>query len=236
VVGDIAARAVYQDQPAKFAAMEVTWRTRSQNPEILGGIMTGDGTVRFGLSIPWLDSVLANFSPGTVVRGLSTFPAADRPGVLDANFVHLAFDVMVGLGSVACLLTLWYTLAWVRSRDLPRSDWFFRLAALAGIGSYIAIECGWITTEVGRQPWIVYHLMRVSEAVNPIDPLFVWSMFAGLLVVYAVIAFFFVTLLLSLSARWRLQDEGGPTSAGRPEADAPYGPPQGGDQRPAGAP
>ncbi len=236
VVGDIATRAVFDVQPAKFAAMEVTWRTQSHNPEVLGGIMTGDGTVHFGLSIPSLDSLLAGFSPSTVVRGLSTFPAADRPGVLDANFVHLAFDVMVGLGSIACLLTVWYALALIRNRNLPRSVWFFRAAALAGIGSYVAIECGWITTEVGRQPWIVYGLMRVGDAVNPVNPAFIWAMFTALVVAYAVIAYFFISVLLRLSARWRLEDEGRRTPEARPEADAPYGPRERAEQKPAGAP
>jgi cytochrome bd ubiquinol oxidase subunit I len=236
VVGDIATRAVFDVQPAKFAAMEVTWRTQSHNPEVLGGIMTGDGTVHFGLSIPSLDSVLAGFSPSTMVRGLSTFPVGDRPGVLDANFVHLAFDVMVGLGSIACVLTLWYALAWIRNRNLPRSVWFFRAAALAGIGSYVAIECGWITTEVGRQPWIVYGLMRVGDAVNPVNPAFIWAMFTALVVAYAVIAFFFISVLLRLSARWRLEDEGLRTPEARPEADAPYGPRERAEQKPAGAP
>ena len=234
VVGDIATRAVFHGQPAKFAAMEVTWRTQSHNPEVLGGIMTGNGTVRLGLSIPSLDSLLAGFSPTTVVRGFSTFAAADRPSVLDANFVHLAFDVMVGLGSIACLLTVWYAVAWIRNRDLPRSDWFFRAAALAGVGSYVAIECGWITTEVGRQPWIVYGLMRVGDAVNPVNPAYVWAMFATLLVVYAVIAFFFISGLLRLSARWRLEDEGRLAPDARPEDVAPYGPRERARQKPAG--
>src|SRR5205823_14376155 len=89
------------------------------------------------------------------------------------------------------------------------SVWFWRGAALAGVGSYLALEAGWVVTEVGRQPWIVYRLMRVSDAVNPLDPLYVWGMFFVLLAVYAVIAFFFVTLLFRLSARWRLEDAGG---------------------------
>jgi len=120
---------------------------------------------------------------------------------------------------------LWYAVAWIRYRDLPRSRWFFRGAALAGIGSYIGIEAGWITTEVGRQPWIVHDLMRVSDAVNPVNPLYIWIMFSALLVVYAVIAYFFVTVLIRLSARWRLDDEGrSGEEESAPEEAAPYGP------------
>jgi cytochrome d ubiquinol oxidase subunit I len=187
--------------------------------------MRSDGSVVIGLPIPSLDSLLAGFSPNTVVRGLTSFSPNDRPSVVDANFVHLSFDVMVGLGSIALLLTLWYAVAWIRNRDLPRSKWFFRGAALAGVGSYIAIETGWMTTEVGRQPWIVYNLMRVTDAVNPVDPTYIWIMFGVLLVVYAVIAFFFVTILLRLSERWRLDDEGrGDQEDAAPEEAVPYGP------------
>jgi len=225
VIGDIATRAVFEGQPAKFAAMELTWKTQSHNPEWVGGVMRSDGSVVIGLPIPSLDSVLAGFSPNTVVRGLTSFSPNDRPSVVDANFVHLSFDVMVGLGSIALLLTLWYAVAWIRFRDLPRSKWFFRGAALAGVGSYIAIETGWITTEVGRQPWIVYNLMRVTDAVNPVDPTYIWIMFGVLLVVYAVIAFFFVAILLRLSARWRLDDAGRPGQEDvAPEEAVPYGP------------
>jgi cytochrome bd ubiquinol oxidase subunit I len=223
VVGDVATRAVLQDQPAKFAAMSITWRTQSRNPEIVGGILTGGGQVHLGLSIPYLDSLLAGFSPSTVVPGLTSFPASGRPSVLDSNFVHLAFDVMVGLGVIGFLLALWYGWSWLRTRDLPRSPWFFRAAALAGVGSYVAVECGWVTTEVGRQPWIVYGIMQVGEAVNPVSAATIWTMFGVLLVVYAVIAFFFVTLLLRLSARWRREDASAQPEP-PPEVGSPYGP------------
>jgi cytochrome d ubiquinol oxidase subunit I len=184
-----------------------------------------DGTVVLGLSIPWADSILAGFSPDTVVRGLSSFNVADRPNVVEANLVHVAFDVMVGLGSVACLLTLWYLVAWIRHRDLPRSRLFWVGAALAGVGSYLGIEAGWVTTEVGRQPWIVYGLMRVTDAVNPVNPLNIWVMFGALLVAYVVIAYFFISGLFRLSARWRLDDEGrGAVDEPLPEDTAPYGP------------
>ena len=221
VIGDLAARALVTDQPAKFAAIEITWTAQAHNPEIIGGVLASDGSVHLGLAIPSLDSLLVGYSPDARVPGLSGFPAANRPSVLDANVVHLSFDVMVGLGSIAVLLALWYAVAWVRRRDLPGSPWFFRAAALAGVGSYVAVECGWVTTEVGRQPWIVYGLMRVADAVNPVSPGYVWLTFGVLLVVYAVIALFFVTLLLRLSARWRGED-------GAPEVGAPYGPRPGG--------
>lgn len=101
-------------------------------------------------------------------------------------------------------------------RGVPRSRWFFRAAALAGVGSYVAVEAGWITTEVGRQPWIVYQVMQVGDAVNPVPAGTIWTMFGAVLVVYAVIAFFHLTLLLRLSARWQREYwERGSGSVGR---------------------
>lgn len=207
IVGDLSARAVAFDQPAKFAAMEITWPTRSNNPEVLGGLIDRSGNVHFGISIPSLDSVLVGFSPSTVVRGLSSFAENSRPNVVESNMTHLSFDLMVGLGTAGVALTAWYFFVLLRHRRLPHNIWFYRLAALAGVGAYLTVEAGWVTTEVGRQPWIVYGAMRVADAVTNAPAGFVWTMLATLVVVYAVIAFFFVTLLLRLAARWRREDE-----------------------------
>ncbi|HSS60074.1 MAG TPA: cytochrome ubiquinol oxidase subunit I [Candidatus Limnocylindrales bacterium] len=221
VIGDLSARALVQDQPAKFAAMEITWTTRGHNPEVIGGLIDGSGEIHLGIAIPGLDSVLVGYSPDAVVRGLSTFAADTRPSIVEANITHLAFDVMVGLGTVGAALAAWYFWILARRRRLPDSVWFYRLAALAGVGCYIAVESGWITTEVGRQPWIVYGLMRVSDAVTDAPASFVWTMLATLVVVYALIAFFFVTLLVRLGRRWRTEDAGAGVA---PEEGAPYGP------------
>jgi len=221
LVGDLAARAMVDDQPAKFAAMEITWQTRDHNPEVVGGLMDDSGNVHLGLSVPALDSILVGLSPDAVVRGLSTFAADARPSTVEANITHLAFDAMVGLGSVGAALSVWYLWILLRRRRLPDSRWFYRLAALAGAGAYLTVEVGWITTEVGRQPWIVYGTMRVSEAVTTAPASFVWSMLAALVVIYALIAYFFVTLLLRLSARWRRDDA---REATAPEVGVPYGP------------
>jgi cytochrome bd ubiquinol oxidase subunit I len=214
VIGDLAARALVDDQPAKYAAMEIAWEGGSHYPETIGGLLMPDGTVRLGLPIPGANSLLVGYSLDAVVPGLRQFPEDARPTVVEANITHLAFDLMVGLGLLGVLLSGWYGLAWLRRRDLPRSRWFFRAAALAGVGSYLAVECGWFTTEVGRQPWIVQGVMRVADAVGPTDARWVWAMFAGLVVAYAAIAFFFVALMLRLTASWRRA----------PELDAPYGP------------
>src|SRR5437763_3558832 len=222
VVGDLSARALVYDQPAKFAAMELTWQTRAYNPEVVGGLLDQAGNVRFGISLPSLDSLLVGYSPAAVVPGLTSFAADRRPSILEANMAHLSFDLMVALGSAGALLALWYFGVLVRRRRLPDSLWFYRLAAAAGIGSYVAVEAGWATTGVGRQPWIVNGVMRVSEAVTDAPAAYIWTMLATLVVVYAVIAFFFVTLLLRLAARWKREDVAREQQA--PEAGVPYGP------------
>jgi cytochrome d ubiquinol oxidase subunit I len=211
VVGDLSARALAFDQPAKFAAMEITWQTRSSNPEVIGGLIDSSGNVHFGIGVPSLDSILVGLSPSTVVRGLSSFAENARPDAIESNLTHLSFDLMVGLGSAALLLTVWHFAVLIRRRRPPESRWFYRLAALAGVGAYLTVESGWVTTEVGRQPWIVYGAMRVADAVTDASPAFVWAMLGTLIVVYAAIAFFFITLLLRLSQRWRREDQGGGT-------------------------
>ena len=221
VVGDLSARALVTDQPAKFAATEVTWKTRDHNPEVIGGLIDDSGDVRFGIAVPVLDSILVGYSPNAVVRGLTDFAANARPSTVEANITHLAFDAMVGLGTAGAALAAWYFWVLLRRRRLPESVWFYRLAALGGVGCYLAVEAGWVTTEVGRQPWIVYGLMRVSDAVTSAPASFVWTMLATLVVVYALIAYFFVTLLLRLAARWRREDLKTPTA---PEEGVPYGP------------
>lgn len=217
LVGDLSARALVDDQPTKFAAMEVTWTTRDHNPEVIGGFIDDQGDVHLGLSIPSLDSILVGYNPDAVIKGLSSFPAANRPDTVEANLTHIAFDLMVGLGSAGFLLAAWYFVALWRRRRLPESVWFWRLAAVAGAGCYLAVEAGWVTTEVGRQPWIVVGLMRVQDAVTDAPAAYVWTMLSALVVVYSLIAYFFVTLLVRLGRRWR--DEDAP-----PEEGAPYGP------------
>ena len=113
---------------------------------------------------------------------------------------------MVGIGTALLLLALWFAAAWVRRRDMPRSRWFYRCAAVAGVASVLAIEAGWITAEVGRQPWIVYEYMRVSEAVIDISAGPIWLSLAIVVVVYSLVAWGFIALLLRMKLRWRQQD------------------------------
>jgi cytochrome d ubiquinol oxidase subunit I len=206
MVGDALARTVYQEQPVKFAAMEIVWETEPDQPEYLFGRLQPDGTIDGGIRIPGLDSFLAGFSRDTVVQGLSETPASDRPSIREANITHFAFDTMVGVGTVLLGLVLWFALAWVRRRDIPRSRWFYRFATLAGVTAVVGLEAGWISAEVGRQPWVVYEEMRVSEAVTDISAGPIWASFAAVVVIYAVVVWAFLGVLLRMKIRWRHED------------------------------
>lgn len=169
VVGDWAARSVAERQPAKLAAMEALFRTGKNVPLSLGGVVV-DGELRYALEIPNGLSLLVGRSPDTVIPGLDRIPVDERPPVMP---VHLAFNVMVLIGFFLLFLSLWFAVSWWRRRDLPRSRLFLYLTAVSGVAAIIAVETGWIVTEVGRQPWTVYGHLRTVDAVNPAPGLWV---------------------------------------------------------------
>jgi len=210
VVGDYAARAVHKDQPAKFAAMELVTETGANRAVHLGGVLV-DGKVRGAISIPGLDSILAGGSRDTVVVGLDDIPADERP---PANIVHLSFQTMVAIGFALLGLSAWFGLAWWRRRTLPHSPWFLRGAAAAGGAAVVALEAGWVTTEVGRQPWIAYRLMRTSDAVTHAGG--IWLSYAIIVVLYAAVIVAAVVVLRHMARRWRAEE--------LPDDDIPYGP------------
>jgi cytochrome d ubiquinol oxidase subunit I len=162
LVGDWAAREVATSQPVKLAAIEGLQRTTKGAPEhVLGWY--AEGQVKYGIAIPKLLSLLAFHNPDATVKGLETVPEDRRPPV---NVVRIAFQLMVGIGTLLAVLGAIYLLVAFRRRRLPRSVWFYRALALAGPASLTALIAGWVTTEVGRQPWVVYHDMLTSEAVT----------------------------------------------------------------------
>ena len=179
VVGDIAAREVADNQPIKLAAMEGIGTTEVGAGEHIGGIFL-NGQLQFAIVLPHVLAFLAKGDPNATVAGLDSVPAADRPEAV--TLIHLAFDTMVGIGFLLLGLGLWMLLRWIRRRGPPASRWFLRAALVAGPGAVVAMECGWITTEVGRQPWIVYNVMRTSDAVNPAPGLY-WGLVV-LVIVY----------------------------------------------------
>lgn len=162
VVGDWAGRDVARNQPVKLAAFEGLPRTEAGAPVHVLGRYTG-GRVVGGIRVPRLLSLLAFHDPNATVRGLDTVPPADRPPV---NVVRVAFQTMVGIGTALAALAAWFLVSVARRRGPPRSPWFWRGVVAAGPASVVALWAGWTTTEVGRQPWVVYRLMRTSEAVT----------------------------------------------------------------------
>jgi cytochrome d ubiquinol oxidase subunit I len=134
-VGDALARWVYNEQPVKFAAIELVPQTASDVPETLLGKLNSDGTVTGGIPIPGLASFLSDPSTGkaTVIQGLDTVPADERPTISEVNVVHLAWDIMVGLGTMMLLVCLWYAAAWAFRRDMPRSRLFLYVGS-ASVG------------------------------------------------------------------------------------------------------
>jgi cytochrome d ubiquinol oxidase subunit I len=213
-VGDTAARAVADDQPSKFAGMECIYHGGPDQTEYLGGRCV-DGKVKGGIGIPGLDSFLVGFSKNTDVTGLNQIPANEQPPAL--TMLHLSFDTMVGVGTLLFLLAVWFAIAWWRGRDLPATRWFLRAVAVSGVAAVVALESGWIVTEVGRQPWIVYKVMRTSEAVTPAQG--IWWVFAFTMLLYIGLFTTAALILRALARRWR---------EGRPQdGELPYSPPAG---------
>ena len=191
--GDWAARHVAAKQPTKLAAIEGVTHTEADAPLHVGGIYV-DGEVRGAIRIPDLLSLLAFDDPHATVQGLDAVAAADRPPV---NVVRTSFQLMVAIGLAFLGLGAWLALAWRRRRALPRSKWFLRAAVAAGPAAVLALECGWVVTEVGRQPWIVYHVMRTRDAVSDASGLR-YGYFL-LLAVYVVLAIATFTVLRRLA-------------------------------------
>jgi cytochrome d ubiquinol oxidase subunit I len=162
VVGDWAARFLAEYQPTKLAAIEGLFESRRQAPLTIGGLPI-DGKMLYGIQIPGGLSWLAFQDVNAEVQGLEATPLADRPPVLP---VHVAFQLMVGIGFGLLFLSLWLAWSWLRRREIPASRLFLLACVAAGPAAALAVEAGWIVTEVGRQPWIVYKLMRVEEAVT----------------------------------------------------------------------
>jgi cytochrome bd ubiquinol oxidase subunit I len=162
LVGDWAAREVAKTQPVKLAAIEGLAHTTKGAPEHLLGWYTR-GQVEYGIAIPKMLSLLAFHNPDASVTGLDSVPADQRPPV---NVVRVAFQTMVGIGTLLALLAVGYLTILYRRKRLPESVWFYRALTLAGPLSVVALIAGWVTTEVGRQPWVVYRVMRTSQAVT----------------------------------------------------------------------
>src|SRR4051812_46368824 len=195
-VGDTAARSIADDQPVKFAGMECVQKTSTHVTEYIFGRCTSDG-VKGGFGIPGFDSFLVGWSTDTKVTGLDSVSADDRPPA--DTMLHWAFDVMVGICTLLMGLGLWLAVGWWRKRDFPQSRWFLRATAVSGLASVVALECGWIVTEVGRQPWVVYNVMRTKDAVTNASG--VWVTFVAVLALYVVLGSALILTLRAMARR-----------------------------------
>ena len=192
-VGDWIANTVAENQPAKLAAMEAQYETQAGAPLSLGGIYYDD-ELHYSLEVPYGLSLLIHHDPSGVVPGLEEVPPANRPPV---NVVHLAYNTMVGAGSALLGLATAFGFAWWKRRSWIENTWFLRAVALSGVAALAALETGWITTEVGRQPWIVYGLLRTTDAVSPAPGLFLG--FYAVVAIYAVLTVVTVYVLRRLA-------------------------------------
>ncbi|HEY7618287.1 MAG TPA: cytochrome ubiquinol oxidase subunit I [Solirubrobacteraceae bacterium] len=195
LIGDWIARRVTEDQPTKLAAMEGLGPTTRGAPiHILGWYE--DGKVKFGIEVPQGLSLLARHKFNATIRGLEAVAPADRPPV---NVVRVAFQTMVGIGTLLAALSVLHLVTWFRRRRFVESRWFHWGVVAAGPLSLVALIAGWVTTEVGRQPWVVYGVMRTSAAVTGAGGIPVG--YATLVVVYLVLAFAVAWILGRLARR-----------------------------------
>lgn len=194
ISGDISARNVARYQPAKLAAMEALFETRRSAPLLLGGWPDMETrTVRYGIEIPAGLSLLAAHDPDAEIAGLDQFPREDWPHV---PTVHVAFQVMVGLGTAMALVALWVVWTVARRRQIAEHPLLLKALAVCAPFGFIAIEAGWTVTEVGRQPWVVHGVLRTADAVTPMPGL-----------TYTLAGFTLLYILLGIVVVWMLYSQ-----------------------------
>ncbi|CAB4733475.1 unannotated protein [freshwater metagenome] len=129
--------------------------------------------------------------------------------------VHLSWDVMLGLGTFLLFIAAWFGFVWWRKRDIPKTKWFLRIVAISGVAAVLCMEAGWVLTETGRQPWVVYKVLRTSDAVTSASG--IWGSFAIAMAIYAAVISAAVIVIRRMTKRWR--------EVGTSDHDVPYGPP-----------
>jgi cytochrome d ubiquinol oxidase subunit I len=209
VAGDMHGLNTLQHQPAKIAAMEGHFETQRGAPLILFGIPDDEAeTTRYAVEVPKLGSFILTHDWNGEVKGLKAWPKADRP---PAIIVFWSFRIMVGLGMLMVLIGIWSLIARLRGR-LMNSPVLHRAAIVMGPSGFVAVLAGWVTTEVGRQPYTVYGLLRTTESAAPIDAPAVASSLAVFAVVYLIVFGAGVIYLLRLMSQ--------PPVPGEPDSDA----------------
>ncbi|MBU7571471.1 MAG: cytochrome ubiquinol oxidase subunit I, partial [Flavobacterium sp.] len=181
--GDLSAKDIAQRQPVKLAAMEAHYETEKGAPLYIGGIVDEETqTVSYKLEIPKALSFLSFGDFNAEVKGLNDFPKEDHPPVA---ITHYAFQVMVGLGTLLMFSGLLYFISLKKKKWQTSKKYWLFFACLAPVG-FLALEAGWIVTEVGRQPWIIHNVMRTKDAVTPM-PGMIYSFYLYV-ILYAVLS------------------------------------------------
>ncbi len=171
ISGDLSGKNVARYQPVKLAALEGQFPTQRGAPLRLGGLPDPDAhRTNYAIEIPYGLSVLAHGDPHAVVQGLDAFPRDVWPNV---RAVHLSFQVMVLIGTYLALLALWIVIVALRKQDVAGSRWLLRAIVAATPLGFLAVEAGWMVTELGRQPWIIQGVLRTADAVTPMPGLVV---------------------------------------------------------------
>jgi cytochrome bd ubiquinol oxidase subunit I len=209
VIGHVLGLQVGSHQPAKLAAFELATTTEERAPFHLGGLLV-DGEVRWALTIPRLGSLIARNSFTEAVPGLDSVPPQDRPPV---NITHLSFQTMVGIGLLLALGVALFWLARWRGLDPLRHRLVLLAVVASGPLAVVALETGWVATEVGRQPWTVWQVLRTRDAASPNS--WLWLSYAIVLLVYLGMTVGAYVVLRSMARRWR---------AGEEDLPSPYGP------------
>lgn len=196
VSGDLNAKYLAHEEPAKLAAIEPKFETERGAALSIGGYPSvEEQEVLYDIEIPYLISILSFDDPNAEVLGLEAFPEDERP---DPRAVWWAFDVMVGIGFFLVAVVGLFWLAYWRERGIPTggtrlSKWLLRASVLSGFLGFIAIELGWITTEEGRQPWVIKGVMRTEEGVTPAPG--IWVALIGFATLYVILAAICILLL-----------------------------------------
>jgi cytochrome bd ubiquinol oxidase subunit I len=195
LVGDWAARTVAENQPTKLASLEGLYPTQRGAPLHIFGWYEGH-EVKYGIEFPKLLSILAFHDPDAKVQGLDRVGSDDQPPI---NVVRLSFQTMVFIGTFLAAIGALFVSTWWRKRRLPRSVWFLRAVVACGPLALVALIAGWVTTEVGRQPWIVYEVMRTEQAVTGASGIPVG--YGALVVIYACVIAIAIAMLRRLGRR-----------------------------------
>lgn len=207
-IGDMATSRLVDAQPSKFAAAEMIPETRSNAPLTLGGVYV-DGEVRFAVEIPGLTSFLVDRDTNAVVPGFDVVEAEDLPPV---NLVHWSFQIMVAMGFFMLAMAIWFAWSWIRRKAAPQQRLFWYGAAVSGAAAIVALELGWVVTEVGRQPWIVWNQVRTTDAVSESTGIVASAI--AITAVYIVLAVITVTVIRIISSRMQAGED----------VPTPYGP------------